>query len=141
MGFFSHYTFLDVYVTVTQFGPSSVAPSMALVCPWDGLIHTQWVGVGGGLVVLVVVVGGGVTRKRLVAKLLYVSSAKAHITLISSPFFTHKTHPQLFRDPSSLKGQKSSKITASSCFSLFFLFHFFSKSPSFLHQGHLQAHT
>ena len=77
--------------------------------------------------------GGGITRKRLVVTLLCVSSAKAHITLISFPLFTHKTQSQVFRASSILVGEKSpgAKDHSFFFFCLFFkCFFFFFKKPS-----------
>lgn len=64
--------------------------SKALARPWDGLIQTQW--------------GGSQVK---VVRLLCVSSAKAHITLISFPLFTRKTQSPVFRASPILAGQKS----------------------------------
>lgn len=63
---------------------------------------------------------GGITRKRLVVMLLCVSSAKAHITLISFPLFTYKTQSQVFRASTILIGQKSLGAKDHSFFFFFF---------------------
>lgn len=100
------------------------ASSKAVACPWPmgwPDPHTM-------------VLAVGVTRKRLVVTLLCVSSAKAHITLISFPLFTHKTQSQVFRASPILAGQKSLGAKDRS------FFFFFLISPSVLLQGHPYTH-
>lgn len=63
----------------------------------------------------------GITRKRLVVTLLCVSSAKAHITLISFPLFTHKTQSQVFR-ASPIPVRQKSLEAKHHCFFFFFFY-------------------